>query len=222
MPLTEDKITEHLKNFTGWTAENRMISKLLLGTGNSSKPPFYRKYFADLPIEIISAADLGIAEEPEESGETLEDNAILKAKYYFEKSGGLPTLADDSGFEIPALNNFPGVKSRRFAGHEMADEEIISAILEEMKDLKGEQRAARMRISCALMLSPSEIHVANGSVEGHVPEVPYEKRHKLFPYRSLLFVDSIGKWFHDLLSEDEDWVGYRKQAVNELKKYLKV
>jgi XTP/dITP diphosphohydrolase len=197
-----------------------MIAKLLVGSANPTKSVHYKKYFADMPIKIISAADLGITDEPEETGETFEDNAILKAKYYFEKSGGLPTLADDAGFEIPALNNFPGVKSRRFAGHEMGDEEIIAAILEAMKDLKGEARKARMRISCALMLSPVQIHVASASTEGHVPETPSPKREPHFPYRSLLFVDSVNAWLGDIGPENKDIMDHRGVAVAELKKYL--
>src|SRR6478672_7296500 len=111
-----------------------MIKKLLLGTANPSKALMYKEFFKGMPVKIFTPKEVGIAEEPEETGKTFEENAVLKANYYFEKSG-LPTLADDAGLEIPALDNFPGVKSRRFAGREMSEEEVIKAILEKMKNL---------------------------------------------------------------------------------------
>ncbi len=197
-----------------------MIAKLLIGTGNPSKLKHYQRYFADILIELIMPRDLGIAEQPRETGQTLEDNAVLKAKYYAERSG-LPTLADDAGFEIPALNNFPGVMARRFAGHNMTDEEVISGILDRMKHLKGDERRARMRVVCALALAPNRIFTASGVIEGHVPEAPYEKREPHLPYRSLLFVDKLNVWFDELTADGlEDKVGYRKAAVEQLKKFL--
>lgn len=194
-----------------------MIETLLIGSGNPTKIGIYKDYFSDLPVKLVSTKDLSLTEEPEEDRATLEENAILKAKFYFERSG-LPTLADDAGFEIPALNNFPGVYSRRFAGPEATDNQIIDAIIEKMKDLKGDERKARMRVAVAFTLDGKQVHVGTGEITGHVPEVPYEKRTAHMPYRSLLFVDSVNKWFDDLLGEDG--IGYRKKAVEELKKYL--
>lgn len=194
-----------------------MIDKLLIGSGNPVKISLYQAYFNDLPIQLVRAKDLGLTEEPEEAAGTLEENAILKAKYYFEKTG-LPTLADDAGFEIAALNNFPGVHSKRFAGPDASDEEIIAQIMEKMKDLKGDERKARMRVVVALTLDGKDVHTGTGQISGHVPEAPYEKRTPHMPYRSLLFVDSLNKWFDDILGEDR--IGYRDKAVNELKKYL--
>lgn len=197
-----------------------MITKLLLGTNNSAKVAHMRQFLADLPIELITPQEVGITMEPEETGETFEDNALLKANYYFEKSG-LPTIADDAGFEIPALDNFPGVHSKRFAGHEMNDGEIVAEIIERMKDLKGDDRQAHFRIVIVLKLSDEEVHTATGSISGTVPERPLDKRMERFPYRSLLFVDELNKWFYDVTEEEEDKLGYRKAAIEKLKPYIK-
>lgn len=197
-----------------------MIEKLLIGTGNKHKLALAKKYLSDLSITLVTPAELGIIEEPEETGSTFEENAIIKARFYFQKSG-LPTLTDDAGFEIPALNNFPGVHSRRFAGKDLTDQEVIDTILEKMKGLQGEQRKARMKLVCALALSDAEIHTAVGLMEGHVPEIPYERISTGMPYRSLLFVDSKNKWFDQLIEDGEEGsLGYRKDAINQLKKYL--
>ena len=196
-----------------------MISKLLIGSSNPTKISHYQKYFSDLPLTLVSPRELGLAGEPEETGETIEQNAMIKADYYFQHSG-LPTLADDAGFSIPALGGFPGVRSKRFAGRGMADEEIIAGILERMKDLQAGRRRASMDLVVALRLSPTEAHTATARIEGHVPEQPFGKRMARFPYRSLLFVDSLGKWFYDIDSEDEDVLGYRAAAIKQLKQYL--
>ncbi len=66
-------------------------------------------------VALLAPDDVGIADEPEETGETFETNARLKARFYARRSG-LPTLADDSGLEVDALNGGPGVRTRRFAG----------------------------------------------------------------------------------------------------------
>jgi XTP/dITP diphosphohydrolase len=196
-----------------------MIGKLLLGTNNASKVAHYKEYLKDLPIQIMTPKEVGIIESPEETGDTLEANAILKADYYFKKSG-LPTLADDGGFEIPVLNNFPGVYSRRFAGHEMSDEEVISEIIKRMDGLADEQRHARMRAVSALRLDAEHIYTATGSIEGHVQQTPDPRRMTDFPYRSLLFIDALNKSFYDITEAEEEQLGYRKAAVEQLKRYL--
>lgn len=195
------------------------ISTLLLGTGNPQKIAHYKKFLRDCDIKIITAGELNLPE-PEENGKTFEENALLKAKHYYT-STKIPTLADDAGLEIPALGNFPGVRSARFAGRDMTDEEIISGILEKMRDLAGADRQARIKIVLALQLSESETHVATAVIEGVVPRRPYDKRMKYFAYRSLLFVSGLNKWFYDITEEDEERLGYRKAAVEELKKYLR-
>jgi XTP/dITP diphosphohydrolase len=195
-----------------------VIQKLLIGSGNNQKVEHYRRFLGDVPFQIVDLPDFNIPE-PEESGKTFEENALIKVNYYFEKTG-LPVLADDGGLEIPALGNFPGTQAHRFAGHDMSDEEVIAGIIEKMKDLKGSQRKARFRVVLALRLGKDEIYTASGTIEGTIPEKPLEKRMPHFPYRSLLYVDSLGKWFFDVTEEEENRLGYRRAAVEKLKPLL--
>src|SRR3990167_2972654 len=109
------------------------MNKLLIGTGNQSKVESYKKFLKNFDLEVISAKDLNI-QTPEEKGKTFEEEAVNKAKYYFEQSGGIPTLVDDGGMEIEALNGDPGVRSKRWVGREMSDEEIIAEVMKRMKD----------------------------------------------------------------------------------------
>ncbi len=101
-------------------------------------------------IELLSPDDLGIEGEPDETGLTFETNARIKARYYAERSG-LPTLADDSGLEVDALNGGPGVFTRRYAGPDATDADNNAKLLATLGDLPPSQRGARY--VCVLALS---------------------------------------------------------------------
>ena len=102
-------------------------------------------------VELVSPDDLGIPDEPEETGETFETNARLKARFYARRSG-LPTLADDSGLEVEALNGGPGVRTRRYAGPAATDEANNAKLLRELGTLPPPRRGARYVCVLALAL----------------------------------------------------------------------
>ncbi|MCL5667208.1 MAG: hypothetical protein M1383_05575 [Patescibacteria group bacterium] len=193
--------------------------KLLLGTHNKTKLNHYKKFLTGTKIELVYLNDLGITEEPEETGETTEDNAILKAKFYQKKSG-LPTLADDAGFEILALNNWPGIHANRLNGDRSTDQKIMRTILDKMANLKGQDRKAKMKVALALALGNGDTKIALGEITGIVPETPYEKLEEHFPYRSLLFVTKLNKWFYEINEIQEDELGFRRAALEKLMPYL--
>jgi XTP/dITP diphosphohydrolase len=93
-------------------------------------------------VDLLSPDDLGIDGEPDETGITFETNARIKARYYAERSG-LPTLADDSGLEVDALDGGPGVFTRRYAGPDATDDDNNAKLLRELGDLRAERRGAR-------------------------------------------------------------------------------
>ncbi|HVY68011.1 MAG TPA: non-canonical purine NTP pyrophosphatase [Patescibacteria group bacterium] len=193
--------------------------KLFIGTTNSGKLAHYRQFLSGSGIEIITPNDLNIAGQPEETADTVEGNAILKAKFYFQKSR-LPTLCDDAGFEIPALGNWPGTHAHRINGQEAGDREIIDAITARMKNLTGEDRRARMRVVLALATPDGKIRTASGEISGLVPAQHYDKLMPRFPYRSLLFLPELNKWFYDLTEAEENKLGYRRAALEKIKSYL--
>ena len=195
------------------------MQKLFLGTRNEAKINHYKRFLSDWPVEILTPKDLSIDSEPVEDGATLEENAKIKAEFYWQKSH-LPTIADDAGFEIAALDNFPGTHSRRFLGHKMTDDEIFSQIIKKMNHLAGNDRKAKMSIAVALAKGSDEMYIEKGYISGYVPERPYDKLEGSFPYRSLLYITELNKWFYDITEEEEDRLGYRKAAVEKLKKYL--
>lgn len=192
------------------------MKKILIGTGNPAKLERYKKLLAEFNFEVVSSKDLNITE-PEETGSTFEQTAIEKAKYYFEKSG-IPTIVDDGGFEIEVLNGEPGVKSNRWIGREMTDEEIISEV---MKRMQGQiNRAAKHTVVLALA-TPFGMFTSHGEIAGVVAESPSEKRIAKFPYRSVLYLPNYKKYWVDLTEEEEEIMNHRKAAMEKLSDVLK-
>ena len=200
------------------------MKKLLIATTNPGKLAEIKRFLADVPIELVSLSDIGITESVAETGSTFEENAILKATYYCQKSG-LPTLADDGGFEIDALGGEPGVRSHRWihGDREDTDEELIVYTLEKLKGLSKAKRGAQLRLVLALVFPDGGQFTVEEKTRGVVAEKSSEHRTLGFPYRSLLFLPEIGKYYdHDLLTPEEtERFNHRKRALDRLKPILK-
>ncbi|MCH7736119.1 MAG: non-canonical purine NTP pyrophosphatase [Chloroflexi bacterium] len=131
-----------------------MAPRLLIATGNPGKMREYAGLLRDIPFELVSLTDLGITHEVEETGETFEENAWLKASEYAVISG-LLTLADDSGLEVDALSGEPGIRSARYGGDACAnDQDRVRLLLKNMEDVPWEERGARFRCVIAIAKSP--------------------------------------------------------------------
>ena len=140
--------------------------RLLVATRSRHKLRELRQLLEVGPdVELVSPDDLGIPDEPEETGETFETNARLKARFYARRSG-LPTLADDSGLEVDALHGGPGVRTRRYAGPDATDEANNRKLLAELGTLAPERRGARY--VCVLALALPADSGPNGGLEPRV------------------------------------------------------
>ena len=120
-------------------------------------------------VILVSPDDVGIEGEPVEDADSFEGNAEIKVRYYGERSG-LPTLADDSGLEVDALDGGPGVYTKRYAGPEATDEDNNSKLLRELDGLPAEERGARYQ--CVLAFwdpkSGGEPVFRDGQFEGRI------------------------------------------------------
>ncbi|MFM7396438.1 MAG: RdgB/HAM1 family non-canonical purine NTP pyrophosphatase [Gammaproteobacteria bacterium] len=123
--------------------------RIVLATGNAGKIREFADLLGPLGFEFLPQAELGI-EPPEETGETFEDNALLKARYAAALSG-LPAMADDSGLEVDALRGAPGVRSARYAGNGACDLANLKKLLEAMQSVPDDSRSARFRCVIALV-----------------------------------------------------------------------
>lgn len=196
---------------------NMKKRKLLIGTTNKDKFREISSFLDTLPFELVSLNDLKekIAE-PEENGATIEDNALLKARYYADKTG-LLALADDTGFFVDALNSWPGVKSARFAP---TKEERRKIVLDKMKDVPDKNRGAEFKTAIALCdpLNDS-VFLAIGRDRGSVTFKPI-KNNGGFGYDPIFFCGELGKTFAEATTQEKNSVSHRGRALAKIKYHL--
>lgn len=200
------------------------MNKLLIATSNPAKLREFKEFLSDLPLKLVSLEELGISEKSPETGDSFNENAVMKANFYGNLSQ-LPTLADDGGFEVDALNGLPGVKSHRWIhqDREDTDEEIITYALEKMKNIPVSQRGAQLRLVLAFRLLNGKIYIAEEKVKGVVADKPYPDRTPGFPFRALLMLPEINKYYEEkelTLSESEKY-NHRKRAIGKLKPIIR-
>lgn len=123
-----------------------MIKKLVMATNNANKLREAREILAPLGVEVLSQCEAGANCDPEENGSTFAENAMIKAKAVYD-AVKLPTIADDSGLCVDALDGRPGVYSARYA----PEGQHCAKLLEEMKDIPAEKRAAHFQCSIAFI-----------------------------------------------------------------------
>jgi XTP/dITP diphosphohydrolase len=196
------------------------MKTLLVATTNPGKLAELREFVSDLPITLVSLKDVGITAHVEETGKTFEENAILKATHYAKESG-LPTLADDGGLEIDALDGEPGVNSHRWIHktREDSDEELIQYALLRLKDVPKEKRGAQLHLILAFATPDGKTVTSEGIIRGIIPFEASPYRREGFPYRSLLYIPELSKFYnHDELTDEENKTyNHRRKAVEALK-----
>ena len=139
----------------------------LLATRNPGKVRELRQILAETPIELVGLDSLGIEEESPETGTSFLENAMQKARFYFERAH-LPTLADDSGLEVDALGGAPGIHSARFGGF-ATHAEKRAYLLGLMAEIPRELRTARF-MCAAVYYDGKSFLSAEGSQEGYIGE----------------------------------------------------
>ncbi len=197
-----------------------MSSKtLLIATTNEGKIREIKEMLKDLNLEIKTLRDFPEISPPEETGKTFFENALLKAKYYAEKTG-LLSLADDSGLEVEALNGAPGVLSSRFSGPDATDEKNNQKLLELLKDLPLEKRGARF-VCVMVCYHPSGKYIsAEGIWEGLIALSP--KGNFGFGYDPLFLVKEYNyeKTAAELPPEIKNQLSHRGKALRTLREKL--
>lgn len=140
--------------------------RLLLATSSPHKLREIRELLRDVPgIETVSLRDFPNIQMPDETGATMADNARLKAEHCARVTG-LPSLADDSGIEVDALDGAPGVRSARWV--EGSDADRTRALLERLRDVPGEGRTARYRCAICVALPDGNIIESEATCEGRI------------------------------------------------------
>ena len=193
--------------------------KLLIASHNRAKVEEYKRYLSDLEFQLVSLADLNITKEAPENAKTFEENAVNKAKFY-HKLTGLPTIADDGGLMIDALNGAPGVKSRRWLGYKMTDEEMIQSVIEKMRNIPKDKRTCHLVGVIALVMPDGKVYTQWAQIDGLVAQKPTDKRLAGYPYRSFFYLPQFKKFYLELTDEEHEKINHRKLALLKLKPHL--
>ena len=141
--------------------------KIIIATRNAHKLREFDRILAPLGYEVVSQEEVCPGIEVEEDGVTFAENAEKKARAIFERTG-LPTVADDSGLCVDALNGAPGVWSARYAGEGHDDAANNRKLLRELEGVPMQRRTARFVSAICCVLSPEEVIHCQGTCEGHI------------------------------------------------------
>lgn len=194
------------------------MQKLVIASNNSGKLREFQTMLAPLGIEVLTQAQLGIAE-AEEPHLTFIENALTKARHA-SRASGLPALADDSGICIDALKGLPGVISARFSGEPRSDARNNQAVLQAMRD-KVDRRA---HYYCVLVLvrhaGDAEPIIAEGAWYGEIAQA--EQGEGGFGYDPLFWLPELGKTSAQLEHDQKHAISHRGKALQALLNKLSI
>ncbi len=192
--------------------------RLLLATHNRGKRREWRALLDGLDVELLLPDDLSLHDDVEETGETYTENALLKA-WALAVASGLPTLADDSGLEVDALDGAPGVRSARY--HLGADEVRYRALLKALEGVPLEQRGARFRCVAALVLpddAGAREFITEGICEGVISFEP--RGEGGFGYDPVFYLFEHSCTMAQLTEEEKNRISHRARAAQAMRPIL--
>jgi XTP/dITP diphosphohydrolase len=191
------------------------MNKLLIATFNSGKMEDYKSFMKDLDLELLTLKDLGITEDFEEIYATFEENARGKAEFYSTLSG-LPTLADDSGVEIPFYNMEPGVHTKRWDGVGKNDEHYLNFIREKIKAIPQDQRVGQLRAVLALSIG-DKTHMSEGIIKGNLTDKVYSQSDTQgYPWDRVFIIPELNKYYEELTEEENYKYNHRRLGLEDL------
>lgn len=187
-----------------------MMDTIVIATNNQNKAREFREMFADKNIDFKTLADFPELGKIIENGESFEENATIKAQSIFNQTN-LAVLADDSGLEVPALNNEPGIHSARYAG-DHDDAANNKKLLAKLGD--SDKRDARF-VTCLVLLNQhGEKFVVHGTVEGAILKAP--RGDNGFGYDPLFYVPGKKKTMAEMSDHEKNEISHRGNAIKQL------
>lgn len=181
-----------------------------MATQNQGKIREMRKILTGIPAEILSLKNFPSVQQAEETGNSFEENAALKA-VSIAKQTGLLAIADDSGLEVDALNGQPGIYSSRFAGPDATDEDRNQKLLQLLEDIPEQRRTARYRAVIAIATPEGEVSYTEGRCEGRI--LREERGDGGFGYDPLFLIPEYGKTMAELEMIEKNKISHRGKAL---------
>lgn len=190
--------------------------KLIFATHNPGKIKEMQELLAGLNIEVLSAEEVGVTEDPAEDGLTFEENALKKARFVCAKSGEW-AVADDSGICLDALNGAPGIFTARWAGE---GNDLIDFTLDKIKDVPEENLGAHFSCSVALVSPDGQEYIFEGRADGRVIKERRGSAHPKLPYDQIFIPTGYEQTFAEMPREEKHKLSHRGQAFAQLKEFL--
>ncbi len=196
-----------------------MTKKIVLASSNPGKVREINNLLSSYGIEVVPQSEFDIPDAIED-GLSFVENAIIKARHA-SKLSGLPAIADDSGIEVDALNQQPGIYSARYSGEDADDQKNNDKMLRELKDTPEEQRSARYQCLMVFLRNaedPTPI-ICQGSLEGRILTEP--KGEGGFGYDPIFWLPDQNCAAAELSLEEKNKISHRAKALNALVEKLK-
>lgn len=193
------------------------MMKLVLATHNKDKITEIKSLLQELPIEILTFSDFDHFPDVIEDRNTLEGNAEKKAREIFNITG-MPSMADDTGLFVDALDGEPGVFSSRYAGENVTYEDNRKKLLDEMKDIHVEKRDAVFKTVIVFIKNNEEKYVVEGECKGYIG---FEEKGEMgFGYDPIFYLKESNISFAELPLEEKNRISHRGRALQKMKKVL--
>jgi len=191
--------------------------EIILATHNLDKCIELQETFINTKINIHTLKNFPEIGEIIEDGNTLESNAFIKSRTVYNLTK-IPTISDDTGLEVDALNGAPGIYSARYAGEECSYSDNVNKLLLDMKNINEKYRTATFKTVVTYVSQDLEL-VAEGSVKGIITRKPYGK--KGFGYDPIFYVLSQDKTFAEMNVNEKQKCSHRGNAIENLKRLFK-
>jgi XTP/dITP diphosphohydrolase len=194
------------------------VPGLLLATNNAGKLAEYRQLLAGCGWELVTPSELGLSLPAEETGDTYEENATMKA-LKAAQVGGLHALADDSGLEVDALAGEPGPRAARFGGEGTTYREKMALLLERLQGVPTPERGCRFVCVIAIADPQGGVRLCRGECPGLVAEAP--RGEGGFGYDPIFYLQEQGLTMAQLSAEEKNAISHRGRAAQMACRVLK-
>ena len=191
---------------------------LLIATNNAHKVVEFRRLLGGTGFALVTPAETSLDLDVEEKGSTFEENARLKARAFCAASG-LPSLADDSGIEVDALDGRPGVRSARYGGDGLDDDGRVWLLLAELANVPQSRRGCRYGVTLVLARPDGSEELAEGTCGGSVSFEPVGSNG--FGYDPVVYIPRFGRTVAQLSAAEKDAISHRGQAARRMAELMR-
>ncbi len=189
------------------------MKKIVIATSNTHKLLEVKEILKELPYEFVGLNEFPDIPQIEETGKTLLENSLIKARTV-HKITGFPTVADDTGLEVNILNGAPGVKSARYSGEKATSKDNLNKLLKDLDGLPYEKREAQFRTVISFIIDSKE-HWVDGIVKGIILDEP--RGDSGFGYDPIFYIPKLKKTFAELSMEGKNKISHRGLALEKFR-----